>query len=482
MKTEYLSFNRLNKKYGKNIAFITPQCSLTFLELYEKTAFFSGYFQKMGITADTKVAILSKNSLEYVLSILSLCQIGAVAVPINIHNPSQQIVTQLTQINCTKLLLAKEFQSNNFPKQWKVFKIDNLLTGKLKPINLPTVDSIPLSQIVTVLFTSGSSGDAKAVVHTMGNHYFSALGSNLNIPLTPGNRWLVSLPLYHVGGLAIIFRTLLSGAATVIADEKDLIIGAILKYNISHLSLVPTQLMRLINEPGNIPVLRKLKAILLGGSSVPKALIDRVIHNDLPIYTSYGSTEMSSQITTTRPGDSRYKIHTAGKVLKYRRIKIDNDGEVLVRGNTLFKGYLVKNHINNAVIKNGWFPSGDIGQLKSDNYLTVLGRKDNMFVSGGENIHPEEIERELMQLDGVSDAIVVDIPDEIFGASPVAFIKIEANIPFERLALQNLLEEKIARFKIPKHIFKWPRKSIAMKPNRNELRKLALDKLKKKRE
>jgi O-succinylbenzoic acid--CoA ligase len=309
------------------------------------------------------------------------------------------------------------------------------------------------------------------------NHYYSALGSNLNIPLAAGKRWLLSLPLYHVGGLAIIFRTLFSGAATVIADENASIPETIVKNNISHLSLVPTQLLRLTIEHENIAILRALDAILVGGSSTPKALIEQAIQNKLAVYTSYGSTEMSSQITTTCTGDNVDRLYTSGKVLKYRELKIGKDGEILVKGDTLFKGYLANNHIKKNVDEHGWFASGDLGYMNSDNYLTVIGRKDSMFISGGENIYPEEIERQLMQIDGILAARVVDIPDELFGARPVAFIKVKENMSLDIQSIQKSLQEKIARFKIPKHIFNWSEEFNQMKLNQSELRKRALSQL-----
>lgn len=477
MKSGYLSFHRLNRRTRNNIAFISPQRSLTFQALFKEIVVLSGEFQKRGITAENKVAILSKNSLEYILSILALFQMGAIAVPINIHNPTRQIISQLNKINCKKLMLSMEFRSNDFPKDWQIIEFDTLFSDRLMQNNLRKDDRIPLNQLATILFTSGSSGEAKAVVHTIGNHYFSALGSNLNIPLSSGKRWLLSLPLYHVGGMAIIFRTLLSGSTTVISDENISIPHAISKYNISHLSLVPTQLMRLIQEPENIPILKQLNAILLGGSYVHKSLIEQIIQKNLPVHTSYGSTEMSSQITTTSPGDGSDLLYTSGEVLKYRRLKIGNDGEILVKGETLFKGYLAGNQIKNKLDKYGWFPSGDLGQMNSGNYLTVLGRKDSMFISGGENIYPEEIEKQLMQVDGILEAMVIDVPDEIFGARPVAFVKVKENTPFEMQSIQKSLQEKIARFKIPKHIFNLPDDFNEMKLNRSKLRKLAMDQL-----
>jgi O-succinylbenzoic acid--CoA ligase len=423
------------------------------------------------------VAILSRNSIEYILTILSLIHIGATVVPLNIYNPSRQILSQLKDIGCLKMIFSEEFHDDRYKKNLQVLKMEKVLSGRLMVKELPNLAPLLMEHIATILFTSGSSTKPKAVVHTIGNHYFSALGSNLNIPLGPGDRWLLSLPIYHVGGLAIIFRTILIGATIVIPDDNNYLEDSIRKHQITHLSLVPTQLMRLIAENQNVATLHNLKAILIGGASIPKSLTDKTIEYKLPVYTSYGSTEMSSQITTTRPGDGTKKLQTSGKVLKYRQLMVSNDGELLVKGYTLFKGYLIKNKIRRNVNKQGWFRRGDLGYIDKEGYLTVLARKDNMFISGGENIYPEEIERHLLQMEGMVDALVVDVPDKEFGAQPVAFIRMKRNMVYDTNSIYTVLKQKLAKFKMPKYIFVWPEGLNTLKANRGILRKVAMEKL-----
>ncbi len=144
----------------------------------------------------------------------------------------------------------------------------------------------------------GALGSAKAVVHSLANHFYSALGANQLMPLNPGDRWLISLPLYHVGGLAIFFRTLLSGATMVVPSEKLTLAETLTNKKISHLSLVPTQLQRLLQSSDGIDSLLQLKLILLGGSPIPETLLDQSEELGLNINTTYGSTEMASQVAT----------------------------------------------------------------------------------------------------------------------------------------------------------------------------------------
>jgi o-succinylbenzoate---CoA ligase len=225
---------------------------------------------------------------------------------------------------------------------------------------------------------------------------------------------------------------------------------------VTHLSLVPTQLYRMMQDAELLQRLRSLKVILLGGSDIPPALIRQAIRLQLPIHTTYGSTEMSSQTTTTRPNESPEKLLAAGRLLNYRKLKVAADGGILVGGKTLFKGYIAADGvIESPVDAAGWFATGDIGSLDAEGYLTVLGRKDNMFISGGENICPEEIETHLQNIPGIDNAIVVPVKNAEFGARPVAFVQTGTGA-FTEVEIRKELEGKLPRFKIPDRFFPWP--------------------------
>jgi O-succinylbenzoic acid--CoA ligase len=327
-------------------------------------------------------------------------------------------------------------------------------------------------QLSTIVFTSGSAGVPKAALHTFGNHYFSASGSNANIPLEPGDRWLHSLPLYHVGGLSILFRCLLAGA-TVALPEPGLPLGeAIAHSGATHVSLVSTQLLRLLREEGFAGT--ELKAILLGGGPMPASLVDEARARGLPIHTSYGLTEMTSQVTTTPPGASRGELRTSGRPLPHREVAVSGRGEILVRGETLFAGYVEGASVHRPLDDDGWFHTGDLGALDENGYLDVRGRKDNLFVSGGENIQPEEIEEALSGLAGVQEAVVVPVPDPEFGARPVAFVRAEGVT--DQGTLTRALEKVLPRFKIPVAFYPWPDEAWGrgMKVDRSSFRERAL--------
>jgi len=321
----------------------------------------------------------------------------------------------------------------------------------------------------TIMFTSGSSAQPKAVLHSFGNHYHNALGSNKNIPVVPGDRWLVSLPLYHVGGLAILFRCWLGGATAVLADPGGDIVNHMHRHDITHISLVPTQLGRLLrvmeSKGKSFP---RLKCLLLGGGPTSKRLIKEALEAGLPIYRSYGLTEMASQVSTsTRPDGTRRKI------LDHREAKISDEGEILVRGETRFLGYYESNKLIEPFDSQGWFATGDAGEIDSDGGLRVTGRTDNMFISGGENIHPEQIEIALRELSEIDDAVVIPTNDPEFGQRPLAFIC--GTTDYDSARLSDLLRETLPGYAIPVDFRPWPEEytQSGIKPNRAFIKKLA---------
>ena len=309
----------------------------------------------------------------------------------------------------------------------------------------------------TVVFTSGSSGQAKAVVHSTANHLYNAAGSAANIPLGPDDAWLVALPLNHVAGLSILFRTLSAGACALFADSGALHDAgdpaARLLPGATHVSLVETQLRRLLQIPGWQALTRRLRAALIGGSALSTPLLRQARDAGLPVCASYGCTEMASQVATTRPGDPA-DTFTAGWVLPHRQVAIGGDGEILLGGRTLCLGYLDQESVRPAAGADGWFASGDLGRL-DDGRLSVTGRRDARFISGGENIQPEEVEQALLEHPAVLAAVCVAVPDPEFGSRPAAFLALAAG-PLPPPDIEAHLAARLARFKHPVRYFALP--------------------------
>ena len=404
----------------------------------------------IGIKPGDRVALVSPSSIEYIIALLSLWSLEAIACPLNTRIPNEALEGQLRQINAQYLLTSDNSVIKRDTIAAKKIDLSQMMgVHGLKKYSSLDDFSYDHDQSATILFTSGSCGKPKAVMHTLSNHIDSAKGSNELIPIVKGDQWLLSLPLYHVGGLSIVFRTILFGGTIVLPSPNENISKAVETYTFTHLSLVSTQLFRLLENKKLHSTLQGLKAILVGGSGIPRSLLEKSTKLGYPIYTTYGSTELASQVATARHP-------SPAKILNYRKIKIAKDGEILANGKTLFSGYVDGNAIDLPLTADGWFATGDLGFINHEGGLIVTGRKDNMFISGGENIHPEEIERSLYQVDLIERVVVIPIQNDEFGFRPIAFIKTRHDTPIKREELRRHLENTLPKFKIPEKFYQWP--------------------------
>ena len=317
-----------------------------------------------------------------------------------------------------------------------------------------------------LILTSGSSGEPKAVLHRLANHLASARGSSRLIPLDHDCGWLLSLPLFHVGGYAILFRVFLAGATLVLDDRDSPLKTRLEGQPITHLSLVPTQLWRLLAE-GFEPARSRLRELLLGGAAIPAPLVARLQALGLTPKVSYGLSEMGSQVCTASPTGPGL----VGRPLPGREVKVEG-GEICVRGETLFLGYDTPYGLEPARDDEGWFHTRDRGYLTDNGELVVEGRLDNLFVSGGENIQPETIEQRLVDHPAVAQALVVPVPSEEWGERPACFIDWrEAPLPHGEL--EAWLRDQLPGFMVPDHWLPWPEQGGILKPSRTGLREIA---------
>jgi O-succinylbenzoic acid--CoA ligase len=451
---------RAAEKFGDRPALVTAEQRWSFTELDGETARIAAAFEAHGIRSGDIVALVAPNSAPLVLALMALMRMGAVAAPVNHRFPASHIDGVLARLNPAMMLDSATLEA---------FVAEALAGG-----NLAFTAASDMERSASIIHTSASSGKPKAAVHSFSNHWHSALGSSTNLPFGPGDCWLLSLPLCHVGGYSMLFKSLFGGGALAVPSPEAPLADALASFPVTHLSLVPTQLYRMLRADGGPERLRRLDALLLGGSAVSEPLLREAIRERVPVYLTYGSTEMSTQVTTS-PGPVTSARGDSGVVLPYRQVKIDTDGEILVKGECLFMGYLDEGGLRTARDANGWFHTGDMGELSEEGRLTVLGRRDSMFISGGENIHPEEIEKALSSLEGIEEAVVVPAPDAEYGARPVAWVKVRENNGPDDATIMASLRNSLGKLKTPVAIHRvreWQTLPGSPKINRGWYRKL----------
>ncbi|NTW51784.1 MAG: o-succinylbenzoate--CoA ligase [Chlorobiaceae bacterium] len=460
------------KTFGRAPALVTAGRIWSFAELDADTARIASTFASAGIRQGEVVAVVAPNSPQMQLALMALLRIGAVAAPVNNRFPAGQIEGVLQRL-VPKMTLLDPAAGSVYPGQ--AVDLQRFIADAIVGNSTDFTGATDKERPVSVIHTSASSGQPKAALHSFSNHWHSATGSAMNLPFGPGDCWLLSLPLYHVGGYSMIYKSLLGGGAIAIPPQQEPLVESLTRFHLTHLSLVPTQLYRMLRTHHGGVLLRKLKAVLLGGSAVSAPLLEKAIREQVPVYLTYGSTEMSTQVSTSTfpvigpQGDS-------GAILPYREAMIAVDGEILVKGPCLFMGYLEEGRLRTARDEEGWFHTGDMGMISKEGLLTVLGRKDSMFVSGGENIHPEQIEKALTSVPGIEEAFVVPSPDMEYGMRPMAWIRISDAAAPDDDTIAAIVGALLGRLKTPvsfNHVQEWVTIAGSAKIDRGWYRKLA---------
>jgi O-succinylbenzoic acid--CoA ligase len=309
-----------------------------------------------------------------------------------------------------------------------------------------------------ILFTSGTTGDPKGVRLTMENLLASASASAYRLGIQDGDRWLCCLPVSHMGGLAPAVRTVCYGTTLVVqrAFKANATATTLDEYDITHVSLVPTQLKRLL-DTGWKPN-ASLSTVLLGGAPAAEALLERCDEAGVPAYPTYGMTEAASQITTARPPEHRAYPGTVGSPLVCTDVTIVDDGEsvepgqrgeIVIDGPTVTPGYLDSERTAAPFSEHG-FQTGDVGYRDEDGRLWVMGRRDDVILTGGELVAPAGIQDTLCQHDAVANAVVLGVPDEEWGERVVAAVGSTGPVSTE--TLREFCEARLASYKVPKTI------------------------------
>jgi O-succinylbenzoic acid--CoA ligase len=426
------------------------------------------------------VALLCENNIDFVIILFALWKLKAIPVPINIFNTEEEIYSLTNRADCTSIIIHDGLKSK-FNNSDKLKKIFYPLTQFNTDYKFEIKNYINANNTALILFTSGSTSSPQGVMLSFSSLYNSAVGVDSIVKQSASDRWLVSLPLYHIGGLSIIIRALLAGCSIVFPGslKSKSIIDALIIHDPSLISLVPKMLKDLIEksvEPNN-----SLRFLFLGGSSTDDKLILDSLSNNWPIYKVYGLTETASMVTAISPNELINKLSSSGKPILMNKIFIKTKdqlsveknikGNIVISSDSIAKGYYKSNVETNARFNGSSYITNDIGFLDDDGYLNIIGREDRIIISGGENINPEEVEKIILLHPLISETTVFGTLDKKWGQVVNAAIVINKKNNSILNSLNSFLKDKIAPYKIPKRVF------IVDSLPKNELGKVQLKKL-----
>jgi len=445
---------------------------------------------------DDRIAVSLPGTLEHLAVIHAIAWRGAVLVPLDPRLDPAERARRLAAVGAAALVGpagAGDQAAGDLPCPFA--PLDELAESVNEPVDEgPGVSPqapVPraLDDLHSIVFTSGSTGRAEPVELTWGNHLASAIGSAFNLGIDRRDDWLCCLPLVHVGGLAIVLRSVLYGTALTLLDSvtdgfDPVRVAALLRGGrITLASLVPTMLRRVLeissqdteedpDAPGDAGPPPGLRAILLGGGPAEPELIERAWRAGLPVLPTYGMTETSSQVVTLpldRLGGSRdraIRAGSAGAPLFGAEIAIrgGGTGEIQVRGPMVARSA--------PVDANGWLCTGDLGRIDEAGDLWVIGRSDQVIVTGGENVAPERVEAALSTHPAIAECAVTGVDDPEWGrAVAAALVPRDLDHPPVPAELTAWCREHLAPYEIPKHwrlVAELPR-TAAGKPRRDAL-------------
>jgi len=468
------------------LALIVGDQRVTFGELDRRATSAARRLAGLGVREGDRVAVFFRGALPMADLVHVVARIGATLVPLNVRLAPAELTWQIQDIRARLLLYDSPHPPTPSPSRGEgeqpvdtedaspLSRAWERGAGGVRAVHIDDFyqqcesdfaprGRIDLAATHTIIYTSGTTGRPKGAMLTYGNHWWSAMGSVLNLGLREDDRWLAPLPLFHVGGLSILMRSVIYGIPAIVHERFDpaAVNRAIDEDGATIISVVAVQLRRMLDARGDRPYPSTLRHVLLGGGPAPLPLLEECARRGVPVVQTYGLTETASQAVTLAPSDALRKVGSAGKPLLPMEVRVEQDGramppsepgEIVVRGPTVTPGYADRPEETARAIRDGWLHTGDLGLLDAEGYLYVLDRRNDLIVSGGENVYPAEVEAALLAHPAVAEAGVVGMDDPAWGQVPVAYVVPRPDLPLTPDTLIAFCRERLARYKVPARV------------------------------
>lgn len=411
----------------------TDSTASTYAELDREVETLARRLVSAGATPGSVVATLLPTRPELVQAVFAVPRAGAILAPLRFFMSPFELDRGIEAVRPRVVLCdreAEELAAAQLSPDITLVTVESGIGARATPLSdLPAHEGdLPQpseERVFALLWTSGTGGRPHAVEITLGNFIASARASESRLGLGPADVWYAALSPAFVGGMALLTRAVFLGSEVVLtsrfcADEFNELADS---GRITHASLVPTMLHRVLQARGDRPAPDSLRCVLLGGAHAPDDMVESALSRGFPLALTYGMTQASSQITTAPPDLVRRKPGTVGAPLSGVEVRVDEGGEIFVRGATIARGYSGSDPEQGFVDAVGWLRTGDLGWLDEDGDLWVTGRLSEQIITGGVNVDPGEVERALRAHPGVEDASVIGISDPEWGESVVAALQ-----------------------------------------------------------
>jgi HIP---CoA ligase len=446
-------------RFGDAEAVVDGPLRLSFADLVKWIRCAAGAFADLGVAKGDRVAIWAPNCAEWIIAAFGLLTAGGVLVPVNTRFKTDEAADVIGRSAAKAVLVQQGFLGQHYiaPAGVPVIDLKSDFLSAGSPVK-QCGSGIEATDVSDIIFTSGTTGRPKGAKmnHSQTLRMYEEWATLAD--LREGDRYLMINPYFHTFGLkAGLIASFLRGATMlpVAAFDIDRVVELIAAERITMLPGPPTLYHSLLGvaDQGKLATLR---AGVTGAADIPVELVRR-IHDELPfqtLMTGYGLTE-AGNVTLSRPGDSFEDVATtAGLPCEDVEVRVADDGEVLVRGYGVMQGYLDDPVATaEAIDADGWLHTGDLGSFTESGRLRIVGRKKDMFIVGGFNAYPAEIEDFLLEHPAVAQAAVIGVPDERMGQVGKAFIVVKdgkAAVSADELIAWS--RDRMAGFKVPRFV------------------------------
>jgi len=464
----------------QKVAIIDDGHEISYKELNRRSNQVANFLLQEGMHKGDRVGVLFYNCHEYIEIYFALAKVGAILVPLNWRMAPPELSHILNDCGATFLFFGEDFLDTALYIRDNIGEVKNYISLGQENIswaeNYQKTEAYPSTEPTgfkepesgdphIILYTSGTTGFPKGAALSNRKTFFNALNANIFYRLTPLDIFLVSRPLFHSGGLLVDSTPALYKGATVIYKIRfspQEYLEAIEKYKVTIIETSATFLNFMLKEC-NISQynLRLLKSCYTGGERVSTSMLKEYHNIGIPLSQIFGMTE-TSIVTWLSTDDAVRKIGSVGKPVLHGEVKMLNPdrkqispgeiGEIMVKGPILMSGYWNKPEVTREVMSNGWFYTGDLATIDDEGFIYIVDRQKDMYISGGENIYPAQLEKLLLANPKVFDVAVYGVPDEKWGEVGRASIILQDNTEMSTSEVMEFLDGKIGRFKIPKYI------------------------------
>lgn len=478
---DWIEYHAATKPSSRAMVDLASNRIFTYDDMHERVARVAGMLKERGVQPGDRVAFLCLNTTDVMELIFGCWRIGAVCLALNFRLTPPELAFILNDSEASVVLVDDPFAAVADATKESCKSVKHWIgtTGVGAPSDYesglaaatPIYDFHPQSyeDQCLLMYSSGTTGSPKGVIITHGMIEFTNAGAMRVGDARPDRVSLNNMPLFHIGGLQVTgLPSIWIGGCCVIMRMFD--VDATLKaidnpdLNIAVLFMVPAayNAMRLHPSIDEIDFSR-IEIALGGGETVPEPLSHFWLEKGLVIQEGYGMTETTAAGTTLRKEDIPHRIGSAGRPLSHSRIKVVDEegvevargeaGEILFKGASVTPGYWRNPEANAASFtEDGWFRSGDIGRMDKDGYVYIEDRVKDMYISGGENVYPAEIESVLYEMPCFAELAVIGVPHEKWGEIGCVVAVCKAGETVDLPAILAHAEGRLARYKLPAHV------------------------------